>query len=318
MLDGLIQHMHTSAHIADIPVSIFPEGWQFHQTSRDFGHWLITQPQAAQLLYRWCGEPWFQALFKSDLLLLQRFLTETQASAEPAYVVQRSLMAHVWFAWWRATLEHDTRATFETHVTITGLERLQALYQQKQGVILVSSHNIFALLNIFLLKHYEFTNQTIIGRAVPALQSQGRVVDRLGKTFIHLQQLYAAQTTLQTGGVVFILPDGENGKGGVQCNYYQRQRSFRTGFAEIALATGAVILPTLPYLDLSGQFGLTVCEPFDPGPPTMPHADRIRYLVEQYVAYLHAEWQKPWDIHIRRMAMHLALPTVEPGAPSST
>jgi 1-acyl-sn-glycerol-3-phosphate acyltransferase len=101
--------------------------------------------------------------------------------------------------------------------------------------------------------------------------------------------LYRAQQALKRGEIVVMAPDGHHGgTAGVKVPIFGRELSIRTGFAELALRTGAPIAPVAVTIDDTGHLNVEFLPFLDPSGPT--HQARVESLARQYVEVLRKEW----------------------------
>ena len=88
--------------------------------------------------------------------------------------------------------------------------------------------------------------------------------------------------------------------------FLQRLRPFRTSFAELALLTGAVVLPVSAILDRQGIPEITFYPSFDVGDEAQPKSERIEQMVKQYAGFLETEWVKtPGNIRLLHIKDYL-------------
>jgi len=134
---------------------------------------------------------------------------------------------------------------------------------------------------------------------------------------IFLGQLLAAKRVLALGGIVYILPDEQDGLSrGIPVPVHGRTRRFKTGFAELALDTGAPVVPVSMGIDvLRREVALSFLEPLDAGPAGMPRAARVEGLVRRYAAYLGEEWRRwPGTVFMKHKRAHCQAPPADAAA----
>ncbi len=254
------------------------------------GRWLFTTEQAA---LRHIGHA---------MGLSQNRLDHAEQRQPTALMLQRPL--HI------LTAGLPTREQAEQLFEPEGLGPFLAAQASGRGVILVHSHTL--LVRTFwhwlrwytpdpgLILHSWSKSHPQVGLGDPVVQ----VIEGAG-------ELFAAQARLEQGGLVHVLADGYKGQQGIVLPFAGRQRPFQTGFAELALLTGATVLPVA--LAYTKQWNIAIHF----GPPLafaaveQPHRQRIRGLVEQYAACLQEQWhQQPQEIAPYHMRCHLELPTI--------
>ena len=123
-------------------------------------------------------------------------------------------------------------------------------------------------------------------------------------------QLYTGKQMLTQGGVVCIAGDGYQGQTMMAVPFYGRLRRFGFGFAELALSTGATVIPAWTFMEISGKVQVRFEEPLEAHGET--HQDQAESLVFQYVAHLKDIWaQHLGDIAWNHVEKFLALPEVK-------
>ncbi len=94
-----------------------------------------------------------------------------------------------------------------------------------------------------------------------------------------------------------------------------RQRRIAAGFAELALKTGAHVMPIAYRFSPRGFFVLEFGAPFHVLGPQSSHDERVDSLIGQYANFLRDEWRLyPWNIHWEHLRYYCELPEVDPGA----
>ncbi len=102
---------------------------------------------------------------------------------------------------------------------------------------------------------------------------------------------------------------GTEAMAGIEVPFCGRNRTFRTGFAELALMTGATIIPVFVSSTMQERFTIDVLEPLDVGMAVLSHPQRVEWLVRQYAMLLQDQWTNaPTNIKWSPMYGHLHLP----------
>ncbi len=99
--------------------------------------------------------------------------------------------------------------------------------------------------------------------------------------------------TLREGGVVLVVPDSVmvDMSGGLMRPVGGRVCTIGPGFAELALAGGAPVLPVYGRFDLDGRVRITFLPALDPPGPGTAHARRVEVLVDRYARFLEYAWR---------------------------
>ncbi|MEM7532288.1 MAG: AMP-binding protein [Chloroflexota bacterium] len=204
---------------------------------------------------------------------------------------------------------------------IRGRERLETAKAEGKGVILINSHH-----NLYYWQPMSKLADYGIGGVqnhymIPQDSSLSAKDQNLPGQLILTRQLDIARRLLQEGKVVQLLVDGRDGDSrGLTYNVHNRCWTFMTGFAELALRTNAVVLPVIYSLNQDGasmhttndEIMCSLGEPFDMGPETLSHDERVKTLMSQYVAILETTWATmPWLVPWYVMEQHLSYPLTE-------
>ncbi|MBX3014600.1 MAG: AMP-binding protein [Caldilineaceae bacterium] len=218
----------------------------------------------------------------------------------------------------RGALTRALQADFARWGRVTGASYLAEAHQRGQGVILLSIHTIYwsgllpiALQQLGYTDLFEYGG-TALTRQNPALLAalqayfQNQPKEVVNAKFLGLQ-MDTAQQTLQRGGFVWIAADGGSGGGdAISLPIFQRVHPFKPGFAELALHTGATIVPLQRAITVTGEVAFSFLPPLDSGTPTASHSERVQGLMQQYIAFLEACWQQdPANLSTRRMRRYL-------------
>ncbi len=246
-----------------------------------------------------------QSLFRKESSNIKRFVVAIHGEHNPQMVANATalyLVRQLAHRYSRGVLARTVQQSFPRWVAVTGQDEVEIARHQGQGVILVDIHRLIppsVLPAIFQQLDYEVmqflgeealrSNPTLV-RALKAYFGDENEISVTAK-FIGAQ-FDAARQILETGGIVRIAADGGSGGGGTLTHMvFGRRCGFKTGFAELALETGAAVIPMSVALEAQGNVQLTFYSPLDVGLPTSTHDARMRALVEQYVGFLTTSWQ---------------------------
>lgn len=175
-------------------------------------------------------------------------------------------------------------------VKVAGEEKLLAALQEGKGVIIVSWHSFFQQLGRPVIDALAQTTSTHIGLLEEKVGYDKLVAYAPETVAGYAAQLKQAYGVLRAQGIVMILPDALAGLHVLDIPFLGTVRSTPIGFAELALLTGAPVVPfdvrPLP----GGLYLLEIGDPYDAGSATAPHAERVEQLVSQYVRSLERWW----------------------------
>jgi len=262
------------------------------------------------------GQKWAQRVFaRGRARLMKQFysLLENPLQSETE-AIQCSLIFEVSTAIKQSLLNQvfsNRTGYWSLQVDMAPLERA---YQRGEGVIMVGKHFGFnprvTKLALVCLKPSSFAvienAEHFLSAAAKALPEKEQ--SRL-KLPIFLDQLMNSKSVLMRGGLVLVLPDGYVGLSrSFFLPFHNRMLGFRAGFAELAIETGASVIPVSVAVDVrKRQVRVLFLEPFDNGPVDMDHEVRVERLVRQYVAFLKQEWARcPGIVPLSLIGNHLA------------
>ena len=254
----------------------------------------------ARLISRLSKSRWFRARYRrAQTELFERFLRETRIleqnpDLDPATEVQQALLAdHMMKRWNRRWPLHACpRPQVVRLIDVENEGVLEEAHRAGRGVILAQFHAFAARLVFPWLEHRGIHPLYSIDRKGPPTPGvkAGSAHSTPAASLAWARDLLAARRCLGQGGVVRILPDGFHGKSGLSHVLHHRKREFRTAFAELAIDTGATVLPTSAVLKPDGRMRVRFHAALSSGDLTLPREVRMRMLMEQYVTFLSAEW----------------------------
>lgn len=287
---------------------------KLYHVSSNYGmaHWFYL---AEARYFAWlCGQPWAQQRFwVTEVAIIQRFLRATalltlNSALDPKFIMQQALLGEVLRSRWQPRHKHFQPAQLASIVKVHGAEIFTAAYQQRRGVILTLYHAFASRFVSPWLASVGIKPQMRIERASKVASADGLTYAPAMDSMLNARQLHAAKNCLADAGVVHILQDGiHNAKGTIMLPFLQGVRPFRPSFAELALRTGAVILPVSAHLDRHGCIEITFCPALDAGGTGQPNSERIEQLLRQYASFLETEWLRvPGNITILLMKNYLS------------
>jgi acyl carrier protein len=209
-------------------------------------------------------------------------------SSEPIEAeIRRSLLANTWLEW-RARALAKPRA-FDAWVDVLDDALSSAVARAPScGVVLVVAHTGVKhgclLPRVRALRGREFA---LIHRPDPWTASD-RSRDRDELLRERALQFRRAQSVLQRSGAAVIAGDGAHGGTGVDVSFQGRSRRFRVGAAELAVRTGALLVPVFSRLTPEGR----VCIEFEPPLVSGEHSSvaQVSDLTHQYALRYIERW----------------------------
>jgi lauroyl/myristoyl acyltransferase len=197
---------------------------------------------------------------------------------------------------------------------VTGWEHFDRCRQNGAGLILLPVHGLFAPLFLLYLRHRGYDGLEV-GLPSHKLEKKGFHTPA-AKQFELARQMHAAKQLLNGGGIVFNLPDAfQNLDHSRAVEFFGRQRRIAAGFAELALMTGARVIPIAYRFTARGSFVLEFGAPLHALGPESTHDERVDSLVGQFADFLRAEWRMyPWNIPWHHLEQYCTLPEADSGA----
>jgi lauroyl/myristoyl acyltransferase len=287
-----------------------------------YGQAVLPYAPGARLLSAFCGNRLVQTLlFSQQCRLIHAFLSELPGSQTEAEVLRTSLASQIWKNWRLTALSRSTPQQFQTWVNIIGLDILQHAYQQGRGVILLSSHSALTQITRFVLARMKIVDFLSLGNNFYEIEDaelqrmayHSKQEQRQAEMPKLIGQLYRGKKVLERGGVFGIAGDGYHGESGVTIPFHGRQRHFRAGFAELAVRTGATVIPVFISAQPAGHVQVAFDAPLKPGSSDSGHAERVESLIRQYAALLEQYWARaPGNVTWKFIERFLAAPRWEP------
>ena len=272
----------------------------------------------AEMIPAWLyDKKWAQpVLGRKRVRLMRRFhqLLENPLQSEEDFM-QCALACHVPYSIRKKSPQEFSDRWLQHWSLDVDLKTLEQAYQKGTGVILVSWHSHFwvnRLVKELTLERLRPNAYSYIGRLRKSLPESAKALPVVEKerlrVMLYLDQLMNAKSILTRGGIVSVLPDGYGGSSpGLSVLFHGRPRSFRGGFAELAIETGADIIPVSLDIDAcKRKLTITSLKPLDVGANDMPHDDRVKALLSQYVVYFKQQWACcPGLVPSGRMRKHI-------------
>jgi len=254
--------------------------------------------------------------FQRQLKQLEQILPLAHKPVDLHSTGARYLACSYGIYWRLIALSRCSDQEFHKWVRFTGEEQLQPLRDTGKGLIFVSSHFGLSRCVPLTLCRQGYDLHSV--EAANVLKKIGaKSSDRLkvievggGATFL-LRQAFMARRVLMDGGMLHMVPDGLKGSSSIQIPFHGRMRSFATGFAELALGTGAAVVPVIANMDVDGRIHVEFSAPLDTGSEDLERQERIENLIRQYGSYLENRWSDdPGSVRMHHVEHFLGLPAI--------
>jgi acyl transferase domain-containing protein/acyl-CoA synthetase (AMP-forming)/AMP-acid ligase II len=263
-------------------------------------------PPVAYRLLRWLVRlPWVQQKYwTEEVATIVTFHNTIDTPVDAATMVENSLFYNL-LVRYGFNMRYDIKPN-PAITQIGGLELLQRARDEGRGVILAGSHNLAFPVQFAQSPLVPLVQVVISGIEVHTIQRNLPLEKCMPILFARYLEI--AVQALQRGEVVLILPDGDmGGSSAHEIDFHGRRFRFYAGFAELALLTGAPILPMMGEIQPGKPTLLRLLPPLDTGDATMPHAARVERMVTQYEQLLYDNWRTmPWGVPWMQMHHHWA------------
>ncbi len=239
----------------------------------------------------------YRGLFRKSLEDLEQARGGIVRTTEQEREERRHLFSTAFHVWWVRRAGRSPWDEIRPWFPITGVEHLHKALSAGLGVVLVNAHFGGGRLVPLVLVRAGYEVLTIEYRHI--LSDVGAEVDLAGLTVVELRNTFKARAAIQAvrrlreGKIVHLAGDGFDTKAvdSVRLEFFGRRRLLAIGFAEMALETGAAVLPLFAPFDDRGRVHVEILEPLDPGGETLDRGQRIDGMVRQYVRLLEQRWQ---------------------------
>ncbi|MEA5581046.1 hypothetical protein VB620_06795 [Nodularia harveyana UHCC-0300] len=269
--------------------------------------WVLPYGIGHTFLKWFCQKTWVRnRFFDNKVALIKEFLILMDHSViSENDIIEQSLINNCWLRWKYIALSQMNHISFNHWVKIIGFSNFQKIYQQKQGVILLTNRSVLVLLIILILYRANLEkNMGIIGTHKEALQLlslsddwiEEMIPEEMGQDRLKglKRQTFKCHKILKRGGIVIITPDAIfTGKKALIYPFFNRPRLFQPGFAKMALTTNSICMPVNISLTSTGQIEVKFMEPFQTIEGSKQ--EKISNLVEQYANYLEKVWKKDFS-----------------------
>jgi len=281
--------------------------------------------QGIRWISRWCGNPLIlRTFYPAESGLFRRWMADLGGCPEvPADALNACVLSNIlWSTRFKRTIRYMEDETFldsmrrssarfhrdlariiaespverlERFFHAEGLELVQEVLRQGRGVILVSYHgavNRFAsaVLPLQLGQKTIPTLSLSHGMKLKRRESSG-ARPAVNEPAIMANVAVEGLRILKQGGIVQVIPDiGYDAAEGVTLDIGRYRFLIRPGFAEMALAADAAVIPWFSTRRISGRIDMRFHPPLDPGSPSENPAARIGGMLRLYGAFVENAW----------------------------
>jgi acyl carrier protein/lauroyl/myristoyl acyltransferase len=273
---------------------------QLSQTGPDFLDYTLPYGIGTRFIRWFCGQKWIQKIFFRDhVKAIEQCLDIIESSIPRSQVIQHNLASNFWRYWRLAALASSSPENFDRWISITGLSCFQKAYQQKKGVVLLSSHVPLRPLLMLLLDRWGIEDFTIIGshRYILELLNLAHLHTRLSlystevKKSIFYAQFYQAHQVLNRGGVVIIAPDGLRKQPGIERAFFSKKCYIGRSFMDFVISLQSVAIPVDISMELTGTVQVQFLNSLNSGDSSLVYTEQVDQLADQYWEILQTLWQ---------------------------
>lgn len=242
--------------------------------------------------------------FASELKFLRKWHAEIgRSSSDINEAIRISLLANTWVQWRTHSIpQKDTHGKW---YQIKDPECWLIGKKPFRGTVIALPHVGRRLITPLRLMCREAGREiTLVGntglpksnRSIASLQVESRA-----------KSLWLAQQVLRRNGVAFIAADGLQGKQAVSIPFWGRDRPFQVGAAELAVSTGALLVPAYITFDAQGRVYVHITRPLPVEGKTF-HA-KVMALTESYGEDYAKRWPELYSsMSWRHLAYNWRLP----------
>jgi hypothetical protein len=281
-------------------------------------------PEALQWTVQWSRNPFVRNfLYRRRYALYIRWVESLKdCKVQPSNTFQLSLLANMNFGLHKylGTKEKSTKSNLQSYkkspypywqtlgelldetpagglnefFPINGIEHFSQAYQIGKGVVLLSFHGVPTPGRLFPLERFMKLDQIpTISYHIPIRQSEyhdnrDNMPEDVAAT-LNAEIALFAQRKLQEGKAINIVSDTNDNQGRTYKIYVAgRIYKIKSGFAELAINTGAAIVPHFRYCLPDGRLQLNFGTPLDPGQGD--REQQVEKLLGQYAAFIEQTW----------------------------
>jgi acyl-coenzyme A synthetase/AMP-(fatty) acid ligase/lauroyl/myristoyl acyltransferase/acyl carrier protein len=303
-------------------------------------------PEAMDWLLKWSQNSLVhRLLFHREKTILQNFLNSIEAKPEDwLSVFSLTLAGNFWaglapkmhgtgaiayedtgFRFWTsfaALIEDVTPEAGNRFARVNGFDYLREAYQQSSGVILLSYHGIVTrLATVFVEKWLGCEPVPVISPRLSLRWESERFERNLHQENLRLsiakeQARHGAYALLRgyryltQGQIVRAYVDnGFSSRGDYPINVCGRQYQMRTGWADLAIQTGAAVIPVLSVLQPDGSIEVTFLPALSWDQNSPDKFDQTARLMEQFADFLTEAYRRyPESLRWKIMENHYTYP----------
>ena len=254
--------------------------------------------------------------FRSRLKVIRKYLDAIGSGADAEKVLCQSLVSGRFVAWRLTAISRADDEYVDKWLEVDGIEHIEDNYRRNNRLIVLNSHYGFPRMAPQLLSRMGYEIQSIAMRAFYDgldLPEWKRIsIQQLRESHFFAKDIFVALKAIRAGKIFHTMGDGVHGKAAIELPFFGRTRGFSKSYANLALSSGADVIPVFTHIERNGQIKVKFYPPLDKGDEEMAPEDRISLMIQQYVSLLSEEYRRdPGSVHLKHMNRFLGYPPSE-------
>jgi len=209
---------------------------------------------------------------------------------------------------------------FKELTKVSGMENFHTARSKERGIILVEYHNSLDKKTKRILFHKLFNTSIMSINGAHILKINKEVKLKLSAYFSENDpqlldkkfmsyQYQMARDVLSRNGIVKIAGDGRRGTSAVQLSLFGKEVNLMQGFAELAVRTGASVLPVVSSIGYNGIINVKIYPSIYSIDSTISNDEQKNILLEKYLEFWSEELlSDPANYRPKRMERIVNLP----------
>jgi lauroyl/myristoyl acyltransferase len=248
--------------------------------------------------------------------LFREFLSVLPGDYNEEELIKLVIHSNFLKGWRSSSFSWLSNKKVHKYLSVNGRDYLDNIQKEGKGVIILNSHFGLAqaALTIFPMLGYDNFYTIVREKGLDSLKFEGLNEKSKPKLLAFkdnsqselFKQMYNAREVLNEGGIVHLLGDGYHGMSSNTINFLGKLRGFRPSYAELSIATGAIVLPVFIDNTITGKIKVDILPPLNPGNNSMDPEEKRNHITKQYAKLLEEKWiSQPWNVNWRFMEKHL-------------
>ncbi len=226
-------------------------------------------------------------VFAEEIAMLRQW-GERLGAPPDADMILQNLLTNTWRDWRKRALARPLGAS--PWLTVRGDPAAWQARPAGPGIIFLVLHSPLSAL-------FRRSLGLSLGSGLP-LFIRGQTGETPQRNQDRAAQVYQAYQALLRGEAVVIAGDGGKGQQGIQIPFFGSERLFRQGGADLAVQTGARLIPVFAIMTATGRIEIEVCPPLAGGSGSPQR--QVEQLTRAYAELVRERWPQvyaslSWD-----------------------